>query len=71
MITTGYALVRYNYSGEKLHIIVVSGDLSKITKLKDRLLEQNSGFYSDCFEIEKISQFYNERVLLNLMTEGE
>jgi hypothetical protein len=76
MITTGYALLRYSSStpeceGKFSHIIVVSHDLEKLNQLKNRLTEQNSGSYSDYFEIEEISQEFDEKVLLNLMNDSE
>ena len=76
MITTGYALLRYSvstpeYEGKFSHIVVVSTNLQKLTQLKDRLSEQNSGSYSDYFEIEEISQEFDEKVFLNLMNKSE
>lgn len=77
MITSGYALLRYpgnspeyECSGRLSHIVVVSTNLEKLTQLKDRLSEQNSGSYSDYFEIEEISQEFDEKVLLNLMNDS-
>jgi hypothetical protein len=76
MIINGYALLRYSAStpeceGKFSHIVVVSSDLEKLTQLKDRLTEKNSGSYSDYFEIEEISQEFDEKVLLNLMNDSE
>jgi hypothetical protein len=74
MITTGYALLRYSastpdYEGGFSHIVVVLDDLEKIKRLKNRLAEQNSGSYSDYFEIEEISQWFDEREILKSMNE--
>jgi len=74
MITTGYALLRYSqstpdYEGGFNHIIVVSDDLEKIKRLKNHLTEQNYGSYSDYFEIEEISQWFDEKEILKSMNE--